>query len=67
MEKHLWIINLNPKIDSKRQRRLQCSLSLNLLIEKSINYNIIHTSYDSRFMNIQLPININSKQREFNK
>lgn len=57
-------IKLNPKIDSKTQRRLQCSVSLNKLMEVVGDDNVtIHTE---NFGNIGLPINIISPKRNLN-
>ena len=57
----LGIINLNPKIDSKSQRRLQCSAKLaNMLRE--LPDPIIHTR---RFGTLPLPIIFISSERAF--
>ena len=55
------IIKLNPKIDSKYQRRLQCSISLCDLVK-----NIPHVKHDAFFGDIVLPIKIKSSVRKFN-
>ncbi len=59
-------IALNPKIDSKSQRRLQCSVSLKTLIElcsMSDRY-IFHAESIGDF---RLPLELNSSAREFNQ
>jgi hypothetical protein len=45
------LISLNPKIDSKKQRRLQCSIKLNNILENS--YSII--TFDTNYASITLP------------
>lgn len=55
-------IQLNYKIDSKSQRRLQCSIKLKDLIDASNKYVI----YQESFMGMQFPIIINSSVRERN-
>lgn len=55
---------LNPKIDSKSQRRLQCSLNLKTI--ESID-NIEFYVYTESFRDLMLPISIKSSKREFNK
>lgn len=57
-------ICLNPKIDSKTQRRLQCSLSLKHILD---NYPQSYTVYEDTFRDIVLPIVIVSETRKFNK
>lgn len=42
LENFTTSVILNPKIDSKNQRRLQCSLNLNDIYEKYPNSHIIH-------------------------
>lgn len=53
---------LNPKIDSKLQRRLQCSLKIDKL--KNIITPII---YEEEYRELCLPISIISEKRKFNK
>lgn len=64
LEKFKSSIILNPKIDSKNQRRLQCSLNLNEIYEKHPNSYIIHKE---DYKNLVLPISIISETRKFNK
>lgn len=67
LSKYTGIIKLHPKIDSKRQRRLQCSIWLNDLIAVSNNNShIIYNIYHNSFLNLQLPIIIKSWKRELN-
>ena len=51
-------IILNPKIDSKKQRRLQASVSLDVLLEFCE-----HEVYEKTFSNIVLPLKIVSPSR----
>ncbi len=55
-------IALNPKIDSKKQRRLQCSLKLNNVckIVKPVVYN-------KEYRGLCFPLVIKSSERQFNK
>lgn len=62
-----WILKLNPKIDSKRQRRLQCSFSLNNFIEQISDSDISYRKHTTNFLSEKLPIIINSNERIFNK
>jgi hypothetical protein len=57
-------IVLNPKVDSKTQRRLQCSVSLSLLIEicESQGEYFCHSEWIGDF---RLPLQLNSSAREF--
>jgi hypothetical protein len=57
-------IILNPKIDSKTQRRLQCSVSLAALIEKCAAHGqyVVHTDWIGEF---KLPLTLNSSARKF--
>lgn len=58
------IIDLNPKIDSKSQRRLQCSLKLmNPEILESLKNKGLVTEYHQRYGEIELPIPLNSTAR----
>ncbi len=52
---------LNPKIDSKTQRRLQCSLRLGSLLQH-VQHRIVHTGH---FYGLPLPLQIHSTPREF--
>ena len=51
---------LNPKIDSKTQRRLQCSLRLGTLIEVVGD----RTIHEGQFYGLHLPLLIDSSQRD---
>ena len=53
-------LKLNPKIDSKNQRRLQCSLNIN-----DLNSLIIPSSYNDEYNGLYLPLRIKSGIREF--
>jgi hypothetical protein len=57
-------IVLNPKIDSKEQRRLQCSVSLGELINVTQAYgnHIVHTEHIGSLL---LPIRLLSSRRQF--
>lgn len=57
------LITLNPKIDSKRQRRLQCSVILRDLLALP---GIQVTTYDVAYRDLALPIRIASGLRQFN-
>lgn len=58
------LIKLNPKIDSKYQRRLQCSIT----IDKLLNYSIYNKySNEDFYRDISLNISIKSSKRQFNK
>lgn len=52
------VIKLNPKVDSKKQRRLQCSVSIDDL-DMVIKPNI----YTKTYRGIKLPLEIKSKRR----
>ena len=57
------LIGIDTKIDSKTQRRVQCSLKINDLLNTDIPYRIYRESYKG----IELPYYINSSEREFKK
>ncbi len=59
------LVTLNPKIDSKNQRRLQCSVRLSRLIEilEADDY-VIHTN---NFGTLALPLRIVSGKRKLKK
>jgi hypothetical protein len=57
-------ITLNPKIDSKSQRRLQCSVSLTKLIERCSDQGQ-HDIYVNSIGDFRLPLELNSSAREF--
>lgn len=59
-EQHSAFI-LNPKIDSKVQRRLQCSLRFGSLLEV-VEHRLVHTGH---FYGMPLPLCIQSTPREF--
>ena len=59
------LITLNPKIDSKNQRRLQCSFKRKVL-ESILPPEQIKV-YDEEYKDLLLPITIKSGQREFTK
>ena len=50
------LFTINPKVDSKKQRRVQCSLKLDELIASGVHYN-----------KTDLNITIDSSRRKFNK
>lgn len=52
-------IILNPKIDSKKQRRLQCSVNLEVLKSHIKNYK----EYIDFYKEIQIDIKIKSSKR----
>lgn len=52
------IIQLNPKIDSKNQRRLQCSMTLNNMVA-----NIPYTVYTNNYKGLSLPYDQQSPPR----
>jgi len=54
------IVKLNPKIDSKSQRRLQCSIAINDL-DKFVDCK----RYEKDYKGLVLPIFIKSSKREF--
>lgn len=59
------MISLNPKVDSKTQRRLQCSIKRDVLESVlSPDQIIIH---NDEFRELQLPVIIKSGQRKFNE
>ena len=57
-------IVLNPKIDSKTQRRLQCSVSLRILIKYCAGKGL-HIVHDEWIGDLRLPLELNSSAREF--
>lgn len=56
------LITLNPKIDSKRQRRLQCSIKISDLI-KVIQPNVFNNFYKG----VNIKVNIEGSPRKFKK
>ena len=54
-------IALNPKIDSKKQRRLQCSLKLNNICKI-----VKPTIYNEEYRDLCFPLTIKSPSRQFN-
>ncbi len=66
IENRLGAIRLNPKIDSKGQRRLQCSVPVNTLVEicmKECRY----FRHEERFGDFALPIFVFSGRRKFSQ
>lgn len=59
-------IKLHPKIDSKSQRRLQCSAALHVLVDVSATYGN-HTLHTQSIGIIPLPLRILSTAREFSR
>ena len=57
----LGIVSLNPKIDSKKQRRLQCSVRLADAIAVMEGN---HTIYEDNFGMVKLPVGIVSSARQ---
>ena len=57
------LIVLNPKIDSKIQRRLQCSVSLELLLQHAVSAEEFLVNYAG----LAMPFKIKSTLRTFNK
>jgi len=55
---------LNPKIDSKSQRRLQCSIALPTLINISASQGR-YTSHSEWIGDLKLPVQLNSSALEF--
>lgn len=60
------IMKINTKIDSKKQRRVQCSFSIDNLIDIGIPYNKYEDGYPTEYNNIKLPLLLNSESRKFN-
>ncbi|MYK44495.1 MAG: hypothetical protein F4039_10490 [Gammaproteobacteria bacterium] len=61
----LGLVYLNRKIDSKTQRRLQCSVGLSDLIEVVNRRD--YTLHNLEFGNLILPLRIKGGSRKFNK
>lgn len=61
LSERLGIVYLNPKVDSKTQRRLQCSVSLSELMRVVDSRD--HTVHSERFGTIPLPYETISKRR----
>lgn len=57
-------IILNPKIDSKRQRRLQCSMNINHLYSA---FPDCYTIHKENYKTLCLPVSILSESRKFKK
>lgn len=64
LRNRLGIITLNRKIDSKSQRRLQCSSGLCDMMKK---FDSRYEKHTESFGDLILPIRIKSKRRNFNK
>ena len=52
---------IDAKIDSKKQRRVQCSIKIQELIESGIE----HIKYETEYKGIKLPYEQNSSPRQF--
>lgn len=52
---------IDAKIDSKNQRRVQCSVKIDKLIESGIE----HVKYETEYKGIKLPYEQNSSPRQF--
>jgi len=59
------VLNLNPKIDSKTQRRLQCSINFSDLINNVKNYKEFKNN--DTYRNICINFILRSSKREFSK
>ena len=57
------LANIDAKIDSKKQRRTQCSVKISDLLSSGIPYTI----YDKEYLGIPLPYSIPSTRRKRNK
>jgi hypothetical protein len=57
------IVNIDAKIDSKTQRRVQCSIKLQDLIDSGIEYR----KYTTQYQNINLPYEQKSQPRSFQR
>jgi len=67
LQKKGGILKLNPKIDSKTQRRLQCSVDLtDILNNENTNWLFIK-KHTNNFLWFNLPLVINSTIRTFDK
>lgn len=60
------LITLNPKIDSKTQRRLQCSISFGLFFKKILTLDSKGIFKSPKLWNIEVPKPWESKSRTFN-
>lgn len=58
-------IQLNPKIDSKLQRRLQCSALLKRLVEECSNMQKFSTGEPAGYRGLPLPYVVQSSARKF--
>ena len=59
----IGLVTLNPKIDSKKQRRLQCSIQVGNLV--SILRSDDFFTHKEVFGNLALPLRIVSSERQF--
>lgn len=57
-------IQLNPKIDTKNQRRLQCSINL---LDISVHFPESYIIHNTSYKGLVFPIMIESETRKFNK
>lgn len=62
--KYKSLVQLNPKIDSKNQRRLQCSINL---IDIAVNFPESYKIHNISYKGLVFPIMIESETRKFNK
>lgn len=60
-------IQLNPKIDSKLQRRLQCSVALSKLVESCSRTKRFTKDETGTYRGLALPYTVKSSSREFSK
>lgn len=57
------IVDIAAKIDSKNQRRVQCSINMNDLLSSGIKYEV----YQEKYKGINLPYEQKSQSRKFKK
>lgn len=60
-------IQLNPKIDSKLQRRLQCSALVSALLDGCAETRAFTQESLGGYRGLQLPLRVNSSKREFSR
>ena len=61
----LGLVSLNPKIDSKTQRRLQCSFPLKQMKNEFKLSKSDHIHHDKEFYGLSLPVSFRSTTRTF--
>lgn len=66
-EKYNSFLKINPKIDSKNQRRLQCSITLSDLKSVVKNWTPYSRYNFGNYRGMRLPFNFISKRRQFHK